>query len=324
MKTVHAVGLLIVLWAPFACDGPRATQGTSMMTAARREPWRSPFSAGQALTTEHYRIFSTAGAHAIRTYLPGFMEASYANYLKLTGLPDKPVAKPMPIYMLGTRREWAALTQSIFGQNSEALNVEAGGYCHRGICVFWEIGGTATFSVAAHEGMHQFFHHRLKGRLPMWLEEGLCTQAEGHRADGDSVLFAPENNPSRFSSLRDAIVNDRWISLAKLLPMDSLEAVQGGTERAVGYYGQLWALIQFIRSRKDYREGMERMLTDAVTGQFHVPMKVPAPAMEQLKAYGRAYNRTVSEPLFRYYISADLNEFDRQYTDFARKLAKLE
>jgi hypothetical protein len=294
-----------------------------MITAVQREPWRSPYSTGYALTSEHYRIFSTARSYALRAYLPGFMEASYRNYLALTGLPGQP-GEPMPIYMLGSRQEWAALTRTVLGESSDALNVEAGGYCHKGICVFWDMGGTGTFSVAAHEGLHQFLYHRLKDRLPMWLEEGLCTMAEGHRIEGDSVLFTPEDNPTRFGGLRAAIVNDRWIRLEKLLSMDAVDAVQGGTERALGYYGQLWALAQFIRSNALYRVGMERMLADAVAGRFCVPMNVPAPALSQLRGDLRAYNRTVSEPLFRHYISSDLSGFERQYASFARKLAKLE
>ena len=295
-----------------------------MITAVERQPWSSPHSVGECLTSAHYRIFSTARSRAVRTYLPGFMEAAHTNYLSLTGLPDRPAAGAMPIYMLGSRAEWAELTRTVLGQTTGALDIEAGGYTHRGICVFWELGGAQTFLVAAHEGLHQFFYHRLKDRLPMWLEEGLCTLAEGQRINGDTVLFTPEGNPSRFSALRDAIVNDRWIPLEDLLPMDSADAVKGGTERAVGYYGQLWALLQFIRSQEEYCAGLERMLSDAVAGRLHAALNVPPAALAQLRARGRAYNQAVSEPLFDHYISADRAEFARKYAEFARELARLQ
>ncbi len=324
MKALYISLLITVLLTPAGCEPSTIARGTPMITAVRRESWQSPYSSGYMLTTKHYRIFTTARSYAIRTYLPGFMEAAYRNYLALTGLADSPAAGSMPIYMLGSRREWAALTKTVLGAGSGALNIEAGGYCHRGICVFWEMGGTGTLSVASHEGLHQFFHHRLRNQLPMWLEEGLCTQAEGYRIRGDSVLFTPANNPGRFNALRAAIVNDRWIPLDRLLPMDSLDAIVGGTERAVGYYGQLWALVQFIRSDESYRLGLERILADAVAGRLHVAMKVPASALMRLRARGRAYNRTVSEPLFRHYIFADLPAFERRYAAFAKKLAKLE
>jgi len=324
MRFFAAASLLTCLCVYPGCNGPGASRGTPMITEVQRESWQSPYATGQALTSEHYRIFSTARSYAVRTYLPGFMEAAYANYSALTGLADLPAREPMPIYMLSSRREWAALTRTVLGESSEALNVEAGGYCHNGICVFWEIGGTGTFSVASHEGMHQFLYHRLKDRLPKWLEEGLATQAEGHRIQADSVLFTPADNPSRFSSLRSAIVNDRWVPLEDLLAMEPVEAMRGGTERAVGYYGQLWALVQFIRSDAGYRAGMQRLLGDARDGQLHVAMNVPASALVQLKAAPQAYNRAVSVPLFKHYVSSDLAGFENRYADFAKKLARLQ
>ncbi|MHC4982758.1 MAG: hypothetical protein ACYTF6_06275 [Planctomycetota bacterium] len=324
MKRIFPALLLLALWTAPACDGGRPAVWTPMITAVQRRSWQSPFSAGESLTSKHYQIFTTARSYAVRQYLPGFMEACYRNYLLLSGLSDRPAEKPMPIYMLGSRREWAALTRSVFGPTSEALNVEAGGYSHRGICVFWEMGGTNTFSVAAHEGMHQFLYHRLKDRLPMWLAEGLCTQAEGHRIEGSSVIFTAADNPARFSSLRAAIVNDRWLPLEELLLTDAAEAVRGGAERATGYYGQLWALVQFIRSDDSYRAGMKRLLADAAAGRLHMAMKVPIRALARLSVNSRAYNRTVSELLFKHYISSDMERFAGEYAAFARELAKLE
>ena len=100
--------------------------------------------------------------------------------------------------------------------------------------------------------------------------------------------------------------------------------MKGHTSQAVGYYGQLWALVQFLRSREDYRAGLSRLIADAEAGRLHVAMKVPAPALAQLRRRGRAYNRTVSEPFFRYYITDDLDTFEREFRAFAEKLVSLD
>lgn len=297
-----------------------------MAIDVRQRNWNSDHSSGLELSSEHYRIYTTTTNRSLRRYLPGFMEAAHSHYLELTGLSDLPKAERMTIYMMASRAEWAALTRKVFGRRSgAALSIEAGGYCHRGICVFWNMGGLGTLSVAAHEGLHQFFHHRLRDRLPMWLEEGLCTTMEGYEIHDGTVRFTPLRNIIRFGDLRTAIVQDRWIELPGLLVMDSAQAVAGQpTERAVGYYGQLWALVRYIRSVPEYRKGMLSLLADAAAGRLNEAMNVPPEALATLRLRGRIYNRTVSEPLFRYYVTDDLETFSRRYKAFAKKLARLE
>ncbi|MFZ1992153.1 MAG: hypothetical protein WAW96_20555, partial [Alphaproteobacteria bacterium] len=242
----------------------------------------------------------------------------------LTGLGDRPGEALMPIYLMGTRQEWASLTASIVGPGAGPyLSLQAGGYCYQGVCVFWDIGNLGTFSVASHEGLHQFFHHRLRDRLPMWLEEGLCTVAEGYEVSGDQVAFTPQRNNFRFTDLRAALVQDRCLPLETLLAMDSGEAVSGAHEQAVGYYGQLWALLQFIRSVPAYYAGLQRLLADAEAGTLYQTLNVSPQDLAAWRHQGRAYNKTVSVPLFRYYISQDLAGFQRDYKEFAKKLARL-
>jgi hypothetical protein len=284
------------------------------------------------LLTTHYRIYTTASRPEILSYLPGFMEAAHDNYVGLTGLagPAAPSGggkdARMPIYMMGTRQEWSALTRSIVGEQWNVYSsIQAGGYCYQGVCVFWDMGGVGSLSVASHEGMHQFLGQRLKDHLPMWLEEALAAMSEGYQIDGQSVRFTPDQNASRFNDLRKALVNDWWIGLDKLLPMDGGDAVRlGSPERTVGYYGQVWALGVFLRSDPAYAAGRTRMLADAAAGRFHQALKLPADNLTRLYRRGPAYNHVLSARLFRHYIAADLPAFERRYKDFARKLVRLE
>jgi len=309
--------------------GCRADQqtdsGMSMVTEVRRRPWTSPHSTGQLLTTRHYRIHTTTTNPVLLRYLPGFMEASYDNYLRMTGLPDRPPAQPLTIYMMANRRQWVLLTKNVIKRNQEAfLSIEAGGYFYKGACVFWDLGGIATFSVAAHEGCHQFLDNRLRDGLPMWLEEGLCVSAEAHQIEGDRVRFTPDRNPFRASALRSGILNGYWMPIRQLLPLDGADLATRGTDRAVSYYAELWALSMFLRSHPVYSRGLARMIGDAEAGRFHRVLNVPARALAQLRMRGKAYNRTVAEPLFRHYISDDLDAFDRELLAFAKKTAGLE
>jgi hypothetical protein len=288
-----------------------------LRVAVQEQPWED---SGRQIITKHYQIFTTCTNRRLMSAVPGFMEAARDNYLGLTGLADVPMPA-MPIYLMASRSQWATLTKSVVGPQAPTyLSIQAGGYCYKKVCVFWDIGGLGTLSVASHEGLHQFLAYRMKNQLPMWLEEGLCTQAEGYQLFGDRVIFTPADNVMRHGDLRSAIMGDRWIPIAKLLPMDAGDAVVGKAEAAVGYYGQLWSLVMFIRSDQTYRQGLVRMLADAQAGELNKAVGVPAEVMAGLQRQGRLYNRAMSERLFRHYICDDLERFEREYRAYSQRL----
>jgi len=68
---------------------------------------------------------------------------------------------------------------------------------------------------------------------------------------------------------------------------------------------------------------MQQMIADAQNGRMHLALGLTADALAKLKRHGRAYNRTISTPLFKHYISNDQAMFDMEYLAFARKLAGL-
>jgi len=329
MKTRTILLLITVLATLAGCGSPKTTvKPTSypIVIDTDNHSWNTPYSKGQMLVTDHYRIYTTIRNRPLRKYMPGFMEAAYKQYANLTTLSDLPSTIHMPMYVMATRPEWAALTTSRMGDRAgSVLSITAGGYCYDGVCVLWDIGPRATLSVAAHEGLHQFLSYRLTQSLPMWLEEGICVLAEGYQLHKGSLVFTPKNNPSRITALRNAVVNDHWIETARLLPMDAGDAVgTGRTEKAVGYYGQLWALSLFIRNTPKYNKGMQQMISDAQKGRMHLALGLTSDALAKLKRHGRAYNRTISTPLFKHYISKDLAVFNLEYLAFARELAGLE
>lgn len=312
-----------VLCLPVLAGCP--ARDASMVSQAKRAPWNTPQGQGLRLTTKHYDIYTTVMDRRMQAYFPGFMEVAYLNYVSLTGLQLPQPAKPMPIYMMATREQWAGLTRHRLKEKAEPyLSIQAGGYCYEGVCVFWRLRGPNALAVASHEGMHQFFYYRLRHYLPMWLEEGMCTVAEGYHTEGQTVRFTPDKNLARYHNLRMAIINGRWIPLEDLLQMDAGEAIQDPRQSMVGYYGQVWALMRFLRSKKRYAVGVQRMLADASSGTFHEILKVPPQALAKLQLRSRAYNQTISMPVFKHYISNDLKGFDLEYKAYARKITGLE
>ena len=315
----------LVLISAFACIPPGCTPPTnravltSMAAPVTTEPWTGAGATGKRLESRRYDIYTTTTSRSLVENFPGFMEAAYENYIHLTGLADKSAGRRLPIYLMRSRQEWAALTKSVFGggESLPLLSIQSGGYCFRGICVLWDIGPLATFSIAAHEGLHQFFHHQLADKLPAWLEEGLCTLAEGYRLDGHFVAFTPSDNTFRFTDLRMALVQNHWLPLEQLLGMHSMQALQSQRQPATGYYGQLWGLILFIRSDERYRAGLERLIADASAGRLYKGI--------QLNSQGRGeHNRNVSVAIFRKYIHPDPGKFEQEYRRYAMKLARLE
>ena len=288
----------------------------------RQVAWNfGPFE-GAELATAHYRIYTTTTNRPMQQYLPGFLEAACAQYARLTGLsaPSADSPQPMTVYMLGSRQQWAAMTRQVTGPRSAAyLAIENGGYCHGGVCVFWDMGHFATLSIAAHEGLHQFLHATLRESLPAWSEEGLAVLAEGYHTDWASktVRFDPTANTLRLSGLREQLVGGRWIPLERLLSTDAGDYV--GVERTgPEYYSQLWAMLLFIRSEPAYRDGLQRLLADAAGGTLRQKLRAPA----EMGA-GRTYNRSVSMPVFRHYIDADLEGFEKRCRQYALGLAHL-
>lgn len=313
---------------PLACDmGVISSKGTGaeggLSLQGRRTPWSDARSSGVQIDTQHYRIYTTSHNEPLLSVLPGFMEASFANYQSISGLDGGPAPGPAVSYIMGTRQEWADLTEAKFGKNAPMLGIESGGYCHDRVCVLWDMGGLGTLATAAHEGMHQFLAYRMKQQLPMWLEEGICTLTEGYEISKGRVTFTPGKNVMRFGALRRVLMTNQWTPTAKLLPMDAGDVVGKQAQDAVGYYGQLWALSLLLRTDARYRQGLENLMRDAQEGKLAAAAGMTPEQFELLARQGRAYNRIVSDKLFRQYISSDLDAFERRYKAFAQELAKI-
>ncbi len=318
ITTSITIGLCSLLFS-VGCE-PKRPNGYSLSTHSQQREWKTGLGPGVVFITEHYRIFTSTGDNKLKRTLPGFMEACYQNYLKLTELPETDKKLAMPMYMMANRREWLNLTMGKFGKSAETISkLEAGGYTYKGITVCWNIGYRATYSVAAHEGMHQFLYNRMKNKLPIWAEEGLASNSEGYIFDPGRVRFVPKQNVSRLVNLRHAILGGYWIPLKRLIVTSPVEIIRKQDEKAVGYYGQVWALVNMLRNDETYGPRWRKMMTAAETGKFSKFLTA-----SQLRLRGPRYNTAVGRKIFEYYINKDVDAFAAEYKKYCRKLVKLQ
>ncbi len=324
---IAAIWLVLLAGCSPAPDRP---VGQPLQVASQSRPWRAAGIEGRQITTRNYRIYTTTRSRALLGALPGFLEAAWRHYHSLTGLEAQPARRPQAVYLFATRKEWVAMARHVLPdrQAGRIMAIQAGGFYQPdgdgGACIFWNIGGIGALAVASHEGLHQFFHTQMTDQLPMWVEEGFCTLAEGYYVTGQSVVFTPEENQARWSQLRKTILQDRWIDLQDLLTMDAGQAIGHRPGQALGYYAQLWALLRMIRQDAQLRAGLERLIADARAGRFARTLGIDPARLARLPKRSRAYNRLVGDAAFGTYISGDLARFARRYRQFAVELAGLE
>ena len=326
-RAVAIFVLMGLMSLPFGCGADRTPLPTAQPLAhpAQQTPWRFAGVKGRKLSTDHYDVFTTTDSPGLQGGIAGFMEAARAHYVELTGLdPLVNEAVKLKVYLFGSRGEWAALTEKITGAAADTvLRVQAGGYCYRGVCVFWDIGALPTYSVAAHEGLHQFMHHATRESLPQWAEEGLATQAEGFKVANGLVTFEPRRNLSRLNTLRNTILGDRWRPALRLAAMTSMDNIEESPFAGGEYYGQLWALMLMIRNDETYNAGLRRLCRDAAAGRLGEALGFPRPQWVALQRKPAAYTAVVGPRVLVHYFDADLERFESKYRAYARQLAKL-
>ncbi|NLF33209.1 MAG: hypothetical protein GX591_20270 [Planctomycetes bacterium] len=321
------LAVLLVL-AGAGCHGqaPAPAAARPLAHPAVETPWSFGGVEGRQLTSRHYNVLTTTAPQGVGGTIVGFLEAARAYYVDLTGLeavePDD--GEKLVVYLFRTRQEWAALTEQITGQSRDTvLKVRAGGYCYRGVCVFWDLGTAATYSVAAHEGLHQFLGRATIDPLPHWVEEGLAVLAEGFRIDGGLVTFEPSDNAMRVNTLRNALLGGRWRSAGRLAAMTSMQNLDESPFNGGDYYAQVWAMLLLIRSDASYTAGLRRMCRDAADGTLADALGLAPLEYRRLQRDGAVYAAEIGPRAFRHYIDSDLDRFERRYIAFARQLARL-
>ncbi|MGH7213296.1 MAG: hypothetical protein ACREIT_00735 [Tepidisphaeraceae bacterium] len=319
-----AVLLVVVASGCAGAPTPGETVGDSWDGPARVEPigqseWSYQQAPGRMLATRHYRIHTTINSAAdedFRQSLATVMEGAWQQYRRLTpGIAQ--TGAPLECYVFERRSQWADFTARNAGQDAVVyLQITRGGYAVGDRYVAYYLGHQATFSVAAHEGWHQYVARHFKGRLPPFLEEGIACMFEDVRWDGKLPRWNLSKNTRRAQALGDAIDDGSVLPLEQLVSMHAGQLVDKPGAKIEAFYAQCWAFARFLRDAEGgkYRPVFQKLLADTAAGTVddlsgaHTATTAPwYPASVQ--------------PMLEQYVGTDLATLDLPYRTYLSKIA---
>src|SRR5262249_25137343 len=168
-----------------------------------------------------------------------------------------------------TRAEWERMTRQLLGENADPfLRIKRGGYAWAGTAVLYDAGdgGGNIWTIAGHEGWHQFTQRTFKQSLPTWLEEGIATLCEGQRWTAAGVVLVPTENPERRAQLSQLLRSRGLKGIERLVLEAPADLAAESSSEALGYYAQVWALGLMLREHR--REQLARCVLDANKGRM--------------------------------------------------------
>ena len=305
-------------------DAPRAVAlGSQPMV----EPWEFRSFQGELVTTPTHRLHMTLPPGRLREEVPSFMESAVGHYRSMiTGADGGDMLPPAPerleVFLFGEREEWADWTRWRLGRDARLyLKIELGGYTIDSESVLFDIGRVDTLCLLAHEGWHQYTQGLFKHPLPVWLEEGLATYAEGHRfrRSDERPQFMPWRNLERYWQLRIARREGRLIPIERLLEDRPQTFMARSESMLLTYYAQVWVLTHYLMEGQDgeYREGLAKLVRDAAEGH------ITSTLYDSQKSAGRRGQQShdsVSDAFIAAYFDPDPIRFKQGYNDFLDKV----
>ncbi len=278
--------------------------------------WAYDDQPAKMLISAHYQIHTTIEDDETIQQLPQLMEGALTRYHEFTpGLPL--TGRPMDCYIFRTRTEWNDFTQRRTGQDSAIyMQIRSGGYTVNDLFVSYYIGRASTYSVAAHEGWHQYCGRHFKGRLPPFLEEGISCMFESITWQGKLPRWNLSINPYRAQTLRKAIDAEALWPLDKLIATHAGDIVGERMEKIDAFYAQSWAFARFLWEADNarYRPAFQRWMTETANGTVH----------DATHSHNRAsypWNRKAVQPMMEYYLDMPLPEIDRAFNAYMHHIA---
>jgi hypothetical protein len=269
--------------------------------------------------TPHYTIECTIQDRPDMLYRLGqLMEGGYAAYHDLApGVP--PTQRPMECFVFANRLQWVDFTRKNTGSDAETyLKIGRGGYTLRGRdwYVSYNIGEIGTYSIAAHEGWHQFCARHFKGSLPPFLEEGLACMFEDVQWDGDLPRWNLSMNPTRALSLRRVMDANQAFPLSQLITLHAGSVIGYADIKIEAFYSQNWAFARFLWEGENgkYRPALQRLLADTAAGT------VADPTGSLRRSY-LGWNPAGVRPMLEHYLGEDFPTIEQEYNVFMRHVA---
>ena len=312
---------LFLLSSALLCGCASSSQsvrtGPLLGSDEHEEAWVFPHSdSARKLITPHYVLYTTIENDDIVQKLGQLMEGSFERYQEVVpGL--RLTDKPLECYLFENRKQWAQFTQARAGDDARIyLRINRGGYTAGDVYVAYFIGDLGTYSVAAHEGWHQFLARHFKSRPPPFLEEGLACLFEDVKWEGELPRWDLSSNPARLAALRRSAASGVLIPLSDLCGMHAGQIVDKSSGRIEAFYAQSWAFARFCREAQGgkYRPNLERMLYDCAQGSAY------GPATEPSDTGTWHWEKSSAKPLLERYLGEDFEAIDRAYQAFIARL----
>lgn len=335
--------------APPQPSAARASAAAMQNAVIERQPWSFGGLPGRVLRSRHFDLFTTDDKTGLADRLPGFAEAALDFYTRaIVTLPAPEASQRFEVYFMASRDQWEKLTLLTLGdRGSDLLFIGRGGFATGGRGYYYALDASDTYSLAAHEGWHQFTQRTFAQPLPIWLEEGIATYMEGFRwrstaasnASGagavslagvggaaggggpvvGAVEFLPWANLERFDRLREDLARGKGLSLLQVVDSSPTQLLQRGGDAPITWYAHVWALTHFLAEGESgrHRAALESMILDASSGalaagaaaRLQLPRPIPAPALRS------------GPTLFRAYFG-DPAALDREYQAFIRQIVR--
>jgi len=311
------ISLLLLALAAGCSSRPDPRQGPAQPVRLRAEAGTYDGKPARRIVTPHYLIETTIEDDEFVTSLGQLMEGALSQYRRLA--PDEPMSvEPMRCYVFADRRQWAQFTRDNAGADADIyLRINRGGYAVKDWYVAYFIGDVGTWSVAAHEGWHQYVARHFAHRPPPFLEEGLACMFEDVEWRGEPPLprWDLSDNPTRITGLYRTVRRRGLIPLSQLAAMHAGQVVNTTPGRIEGFYAQSWAFARFLWDAEGgkYRPALQNMLADLAVG----------------RPYGRGdisagpegtWDPRSAKPLLEHYLGKPLPDLDREYQQYVRGL----
>jgi hypothetical protein len=308
---------LLALFALAGCGSSNLAdppEGPELLAPVKTEASSFGNTKSTRVNTPHYRMDTTIENEELVDRLAQVMEGALSQYRKLA--PDVPLSsEPLQCYVFANRNQWAQFTEHETGADAKVyLRINRGGYSVRDWYVSYYIGERETISVASHEGFHQYVGRNFKRRPPPFVEEGLATLFEFVDWDKDLPRWRIATNPNRLAALERALKQGNTMPLGELCAMHAGQVVSKQLWKVEMFYAQAWGFARFLMDGENgrYRPALQRMLTDLANDRALIPNAGPGP--------GGLWNPATARPLLEKYLDKNIEEIDREYQAFLRKI----
>ncbi|MDP7162566.1 MAG: DUF1570 domain-containing protein [Phycisphaerae bacterium] len=149
-----------------------------------------------------------------------------------------------------------------------------------------------SWGVVQHEGFHQFADKMIRGRMPIWLNEGLAEYFGGGIWTGDDLVVGVIP-PWRLARLKKLIQAVQLLTMDRMLTMSHRE---WNEEPASRNYDQAWSMVHFLVHAENgkYQKALSAYIRDMSRRQ--VPTLAFAKRFgRNLKAFRKSYAKWWTE-----------------------------